>query len=246
MTTTVVAPTTPPRAQGRRTQAARQHARNATRIVVSSIGALIGVAGIEHGIGEILQGNVAPDGIAILSWPGSDAFRLLGGEPALTIVPNLLVTGILAIVISGAFLVWATSFVHRKQAGLVLLLLSIGMLLFGGGVAPPIVGIVLAAAASRINAPPTWWRSHVSEGVRRSLAMWWPVSLGVDLTAFLLLLLGSVILGAVVAADNPSPVEPALISWVVLAAFAFLVLSVVTAQARDSLRPTESVTGGST
>jgi hypothetical protein len=40
-------------------------------ITVSTFGALAGLAGIEHGIGEVLQGNIAPEGPVVLSWPGS-------------------------------------------------------------------------------------------------------------------------------------------------------------------------------
>ncbi len=48
--------------------------RNATRVTVSTFGTVAGLAGIEHGVGEMLQGNVAPDGMMILSWPESDLF----------------------------------------------------------------------------------------------------------------------------------------------------------------------------
>ena len=51
----------------------------------------------------MLQGNVAPEGIMILSWPDSEVFAILAGEPAMTIVPNLLITGILAILFSLLF-----------------------------------------------------------------------------------------------------------------------------------------------
>ncbi|HJQ28224.1 MAG TPA: hypothetical protein VJ827_02710, partial [Rubrobacter sp.] len=78
---------------------------DATRVTVSTFGALAGLAGIEHGIGEVLQGNVAPDGVIILSWPESGLFRILAGEPAMTIVPSLLASGILAILVSMTFLV---------------------------------------------------------------------------------------------------------------------------------------------
>jgi hypothetical protein len=99
---------------------------NATRITVSTFGALAGPAGIEHGIGEVLQGNVAPDAAMLLSWPDSEVFELLNGEPAITLVPNLLVTVILAIVVSLIFLAWVTMFVHRKHGGLVLILRTLG------------------------------------------------------------------------------------------------------------------------
>jgi len=77
-------------------------AANATRTVVSTFGLLAGLAGIEHGVGEILQGSVRPAGPVIESWPGSKAFEILGGEPALTVIPNLLVTGIVAVIVAVA------------------------------------------------------------------------------------------------------------------------------------------------
>lgn len=45
--------------------------RNTTKITVSIFGTIVGLMGIEHGIGEVLQGNVAPGGLFILSWPES-------------------------------------------------------------------------------------------------------------------------------------------------------------------------------
>ena len=150
---------------------------NATKVTVSMLGVLTGIAGSEHGIGEVLQGNVAPDWVAILSWPDSEPFSVLGGEPAMTVVPNLLLTGILAIVFSLTFLVWATMFVQRKNGGVVLILLSITQLLVGGGLAPITIGIIAGVAGTRINAPLTWWRAHLSVNSRRFLAKLWPWSL---------------------------------------------------------------------
>jgi hypothetical protein len=53
---------------------------NATRLTVSTFGAIAALAGIEHGIGEVLQGNKAPEGIMILSWPDSELFEILAGS----------------------------------------------------------------------------------------------------------------------------------------------------------------------
>jgi len=40
----------------------------AARIVASIFGVLAGLGGVTHGIGETLQGNMAPNGIMINSW----------------------------------------------------------------------------------------------------------------------------------------------------------------------------------
>lgn len=178
--------------------------RNATRVTVSALGALMGVAGIEHGIGEILQGNVSPAGIIFPSWPDSAFFRIVGGEPAMTIIPNLLVTGILAILFSLIFLVWATLFVQRKNGGLVLILLSIAMLLMGGGIFPPILGIIVGALGTRINAPLIWWRARLSNGAWHLLDKVWLWSFVACLIAWLFLFPGINILGYFFSVNNPN------------------------------------------
>jgi hypothetical protein len=178
--------------------------KNATKVTVSTLGFLMGVAGIEHGIGEILQGNIAPNGIMFPSWPDSPFFQIVGGEPAMSIIPNLLVTGILAILFSLFFLVWATMFVQRKNGGLVLILLSIAMLLVGGGIFPPVMGIIIGALGTRINAPLTWWRTHLSVGLQHFLEKVWSWSFIACIIAWLLLFPGINILGYFFGVNDPN------------------------------------------
>jgi len=208
--------------------------RNATRVTVSTFGALAGLAGIEHGVGEVLQGNVAPDGVIILSWPESELFRILAGEPAMTIVPNLLVTGILAILVSLTFFVWATTFVQRRNGGLALILLSVVMLLVGGGFGPPLLGIIVGVAATRINAPLAWWRAHLTSGSRRLLVNLWSWSFVAGVIAWLLLLPGTILLDFFFGVNNPYLVVPVL----TLSAFGLLLLTLFTGIAYDIQRQT--------
>lgn len=148
--------------------------KSATCIYVSTFGAIMALAGIEHGIGEILQGNVAPERIMILSWPESEFFRSLGGEPAMTVLPNLLLSGVLAVLVSLALLFWSVLFVDRKNGGLIMVLLSAALLLVGGGIFPPIFGMLIGLVATRVHAPLSWWRDYLPDGIRRSLAKIWP------------------------------------------------------------------------
>ncbi len=206
--------------------------RNATKVTVSTFGAIMGLAGIEHGIGETLQGNIAPSGIMFPSWPGSAFFRIVGGEPAMTIIPNLLVTGILAILFSVIYLVWAIRFVQRRNGGLVLILLSIVMLLVGGGIFPPIIGIIIGALGTRINAPVTWRRAHLSVGLRHFLGKVWPGSFTACLIAWLLLFPGINLLGYFFGVNDPN-------FTVVLIFFALgsLLLTILTGFAHDGIQP---------
>jgi hypothetical protein len=206
--------------------------RNATRVTVSTFGAIAGLAGVEHGIGEVLQGNVAPEGIMILSWPESEVFAILAGEPAMTIVPNLLITGIFASLFSLLFLVWATLFIGRKHGGLVLILLSGTLLLVGGGFGPPILGVIVGVAATRINAPLTWWRTHLSTGARRLLAKVWSTCLVAGVTAWLLVMPGTLILDFFAGVNIPDVVVYVL----TLSAFGLLLLTVFTGFAHDTQR----------
>lgn len=209
--------------------------RNATRVTVATFGALAGLAGIEHGVGEILQGNTAPDGITIVSWPDSALFRIVGGEPAMTIVPNFLLTGILAIVVSLIFLVWATLFVQRVHGGLVLILLSLVLLLVGGGFGPPLLGIILGVAATRIDAPFAWWRAHLSRGSQHFLSAVWPWSFVAAFIAWLFLFPGSILLDYFVGVNNPERTMVTLI----FSAFGLLLVTIVTGFAHDLQRQTD-------
>jgi hypothetical protein len=117
-------------------------------VAASALGIFAGLGGASHGLGEILQGNTAPNGVMIKAWPELTA---LGGEPAMTIVPSLLGTGVLTIIFGLLVAVWAGKFVQRKSGGLVLILLSIIMLLVGGGIVPPFFGIAAGIIDALIN-----------------------------------------------------------------------------------------------
>ena len=205
--------------------------KNATRMFASTFGAIMALAGIEHGIGEILQGNIATSGIMILSWPESEFFRSLGGEPAMTVIPNLLITGILAVSISLALLLWSVWFVHREYGGWVVILLSCAMLLVGGGIFPPILAILIGVVALRIDSPLTWWRTHLSQAIRRSLAGLWPWSFAACILAWISMLPGVPLIGYFFGVDN---------AWVILVillcALGTLFLTGFTGFAYDSQR----------
>lgn len=202
--------------------------KNATYTMTVAVGALMGLGGIEHGIGEILQGNTAPTGIMILSWPETPFFRILGGEPAMTIIPNLLVTGILAILSSLIFLIWTTRFVRKENGGPVLVLLSIIMLLVGGGIAPPLIGTILGASVTISRTPLTWPRAHLSADILHWLGRPWRWFLSICISALLFLLPGSGILAYFFGVNNPG-----LIYFAISLAFGSLLLSILSGFASD-------------
>ncbi len=211
--------------------------KSATKIFTTAYGTIMALAGIEHGIGEILQGNVIPDNIMIFSWPNSAFFRAVSGEPAMTIIPNMLVTGILAVLVSLALLIWVHLFIHRRYGGLIMILISILMLLMGGGIFPPFFTILIAFVSFAINSRWVGWRTHLSSSFRRFLARLWPWSFGIGILSWFAMLPGVGIL------DYFFGIYSEIIIWIIFGCMAgFLVLTVLTGFARDSLQINESAT----
>src|SRR5574339_1240572 len=147
---------------------------SAARLVASIFGMLAGLGGLMHGPGEILQGNVEPGGIAFNSWTVEPIATNVGGEPAMSLIPNLLISGILTILVSLAVIVWAAVFVERRRGGLILILLSLSMLLVGGGFAPPLIGIIAGIAGLGIHARAPDWYKHLSSTSQHAVAAAWP------------------------------------------------------------------------
>ncbi|MFB0502766.1 MAG: hypothetical protein ACETWE_02945 [Candidatus Bathyarchaeia archaeon] len=150
---------------------------SATRADASTLGVLVGLAGIEHGFFEMLQGNVTPSGIMIDAIGPEQRFWEYGTETALTIIPNFFVTGILAVIVGLLVTIWAGYYIDKKYGARVLMLLSIILWLVGGGFAPIFMAIFAGVAATRINKPLNWWRAHLPAFIRGFLAKLRPWSI---------------------------------------------------------------------
>lgn len=129
--------------------------RKATRIIAAALGMFAGFGGLEHGYFEILQGNIRPESLMIASMGApcvpEEIWHLC--EPAMTILPNFLATGIISMTLGLITMIWAAMFVQRKHGGAILALLCLGLLLFGGGIFPPVIGMVGGLVGTKINTP---------------------------------------------------------------------------------------------
>lgn len=158
----------------------------ATRVTASTLGVLVGLAGINHGTFEILQGNVPPDDLMIAAIGPEQRFWEYGTETALTIVPNFLVTGILAVIVGILVAVWSILFVHKKHGAGILMVLSLILFLVGGGFAPIFMATLASLTATRIEKPLSWWRKVLPGGLRKFLAKIWLGSLITFVVVFLI------------------------------------------------------------
>ncbi len=127
------------------------HTNHATRVIVSVVGMLCGVSGLEHGFFETLQGSAAPEGLLISAIGPAQRFWPGGTETAFTVIPNFLGTGILAMLASLAVIIWSGWYISRKHGALVFLLLSVLQFLVGGGFAQIFLVLLVAAGATHIH-----------------------------------------------------------------------------------------------
>jgi hypothetical protein len=143
----------------------------ATTLTTAALGSYAGLLSAAHGVLEMLQGNVATDGVMIsaIGPPCQAETAWHACFPAMTLVPNFLITGALAVVASLATLIWSASLIARPPATrrrpIVLAALAILMLLVGGGFVPMFTGLIATLAYTGISLPAT---------LQRPLAKLWP------------------------------------------------------------------------
>jgi hypothetical protein len=153
--------------------------RNATRSMVTTIGILCGISGLEHGFFEILQGYTAVEYHRINGRPmiyaigESMRFWPYGYEYAYTILPTYRIAGILAILASLLVILCAAGPLRKKYGWLLFILLSTLQYLFGGGAAQFGPAIIIGLTAIGITRPLAWPRVVFPLRLRQSLGKPW-------------------------------------------------------------------------
>jgi len=151
---------------------------NATRVIATTIGVFCGLfSGINHGIFEILQGNTPTNSLVINAIGEAQRFWIEGTEPAFTIVPNFMLTGILSILVGLALVVWSIWFLPIKHGRSVYLGLFILSFLVGGGIGQVFLFLPSWAFATRMGKPLTWWRKILPRSIWPFLSSLWMVTL---------------------------------------------------------------------
>lgn len=149
-----------------------------TRITAAIIGVLLGMGGlVNHGIFEILQGNIPTNGFFIEAIGESNRFWIHGTEGAFTVIPNILVTGILVVLTSLAIVFWSARFIQTKHGATIFLSLLILLTLVGGGIGHILLSIPTWAYVTRINKPLDWWKKILPAGFRKILSRFWVYAL---------------------------------------------------------------------
>ena len=123
---------------------------NPRKLCLAAFGVILGIAGIEHGIGEIVQGSTLITTHFIKSWPDNRFYEILAGEPAFSLFINIpfYLLGVLAILFSSSLIICSIFFIDKKYGALCFFILNLCLFLFGSGMAGPvIIGIPVSIAA---------------------------------------------------------------------------------------------------
>ena len=150
--------------------------KNPLRLTAAFLGIYAGLIAIQHGIFEILQEDTAPAGLMFnaIGPPCQPEMVWHACFPAMTLIPNLLVTGFAAIMMGTTLLLWALFFVQHRYGGWILGILSISLLLVGGGFVPVFIGMMAAVTAGKLGSPVR----PGGAGWRFVAALWpWPLVL---------------------------------------------------------------------
>lgn len=168
---------------------------------------------MNHGFFESLQGNIPTNGLIIQAIGEANRMWVHGTEEAFTLIPNFLLTGILAIIVSMAIMAWSVNFVHKKNGPSIFILLFVLLFLVGGGIGQIVFFVPLWAVSTRITKPLTWWRKVLPENLRKVLAKLWPASLALG-TVLFFIALEIAIVGFVPGVNDPE--QKLYICWSIL------------------------------
>lgn len=130
--------------------------KNPIHITTKFLSLYAGLLAIQHGIFEILQGEQVPAGVMInaIGLPCQPEQVWHACYPAMTLIPNMMISGILATIMGMGLLTWGLLFSNRRYSPWIFGALAIAILLVGGGFVPVFITLVTAVASMQINTPP--------------------------------------------------------------------------------------------
>ncbi len=203
----------------------------ATKTIAATLGVIFGISGISHGLFEALQGNTITGGLFISAIGEAQKMWPHGNEYAFTLIPNFLITGIVAMIVGLTIIIWSVGFIHNKNGSTILILLFVLLLLTGGGVAQIIFFPLIWGVSTRINKPLTWWRKFLPIRIREPLGKLWSWALIIS-SSLIVFVLEIGTFGFVPSVNDPDKVLSIMLSCLG-AGYGVLLLTIVAGFAHD-------------
>lgn len=195
------------------------------------MGVTLALAGFHHGLFEALQGSRQTGRLGIHSIGPEHVRWEFGTDDAITILPNFLVTGVVAMGVSLTIVVWLAFGLATPHGPSVFLALFVVLTLVGGGIGHVPFFITAWAYTTRIRGGLTWWRERLGGRARAALVRAWPYGLVLSSLSFLIALELSVF-GFPPMESDPEGLL-AVIWTVLMASFVLMNLAYAGAIARD-------------
>lgn len=208
-----------------------EHINGAICRLVATIGVVFGLGGMAHGFFESLQGYVPTNGLVIHAIGETHRMWAYGNEPAFTIIPNFLVTGIAAMLTGLVIIIWSVGFLHQKNGPSVFLKLFIVSFFVGGGIGQVIFFTMGWTFATFIHKPLKRWEKFMSSRLRQAISGLWPIFTAAG-AVLILYTLQIAIFGYVPGIVNPDTVSMVMVSTLGLG-FVLWFLAFISSMAYD-------------
>jgi hypothetical protein len=190
-----------------------------TRAITSTFGAIAGLSSMAYAAAEALEGHVRPTAV----------FFTLNGQPAITVLPDMLLTGLIGLCLSLAFTLCALFFTKRWQGGLAMLLIACIQIPFGAGLVRLSQAVIYSLIGTRIDRPLKLWTAILRQPARSKLARLWPVSFIVCAILYVI----HVLTGIVPSLTAVEPLRTVLISLGGYGNLVFFLLMLICGFARE-------------
>jgi hypothetical protein len=140
-----------------------------TRAIASTFGAIAGLSNMAYAVAEALEGHARP----------AAGFFTLNGQPAITVLPDMLVTGVIGFCLGLAFAICAIFYSKRWRGGLMMLLIACLQIPFGAGLVRLFQAMIYGLVGTRIGRPLLFWNAILPRSMRPKLSRLWPASFAV-------------------------------------------------------------------
>jgi hypothetical protein len=198
---------------------------NATRVIVTTLGVIFGLSGVNHGLFEFLQGNKPTGALFIHAIGEAQRFWPEGTEDAFTLLPTFLLAGLLSMIVGLVIVVWSLFFIETRYGRTVFLALFILLFLVGGGIGQVAFFIPAWAFGTRMNTPLAWWKKVLPQSSWPFLSRLWIVILVIS-TILVLFGVEIAIFGIVPGMTDPDRIQNTamllVFSSAILNIFAFI------------------------
>jgi hypothetical protein len=166
-----------PKAEMESTHSVRYN--GATRFIASTLGALVGIGSIDHGLLECLQGSHPTPGLIVNALGTGIRWTIWkqGGEGAFTLIPNFFMTGLIATLLGLLMIVWSIRYIQLPHGPAVFLSFGVASFLTGGGVAQILLFTLTWGVATRIGASLAFWRWLIPRSICPVFGRVWPWTL---------------------------------------------------------------------